>query len=92
MSTTPIPFPEPRRPRRPSPKAQPGGERPQLFTIRYTTARILKERSNEQHELWGCRFPCGSIALENLVVFERMAELEAHFERAGQYTIEWIDE
>ncbi len=65
---------------------------PRRFTIRYSTTKILKERGNGTLHLWGCRFPGGSIALENLVTFESMRELEAHFERAGAYTIEWLDE
>lgn len=84
----PIPFPEHKVTRLSLIRR---GETPRIFTIRYTTAKILKERSNEQHELWGCRFPGGSIALENLVTFESMSELEQHFERAGAYTIEWHD-
>lgn len=85
---TPIPFPESRVARLSLVKR---GETPRRFTIRYSVAKILKERSNEQHELWGCRFPNGCIALENLVVFESMRELEAHFERAGSFAIEWLD-
>ena len=85
----PIPFPEPRVTRLSLVKR---GETPRRFTIRYTVAKTLKERSNEQHKLWGCRFPNGCITLENLAVFESMHELEAHFERAGAYSIDWFDE